>query len=84
LKTDLEWLDEHRRPGPPPLFILKREKCSRPDHALTEFKTRLLEGLKAIRHSSRPSLEAARGDTGIVRQLIAGQTPFCWRSRAFQ
>ena len=75
LKTDFEWLDEHRRPGPPPLFILKREKCSRPDHALTEFKTRLLEGLKAIRHSSRPSLEAARGDTGIVRRLIVGQWP---------
>jgi hypothetical protein len=38
---------------------------------LYEFKTRLLERLKGIRHSSRPSLKAVWGDIGIFRLLIS-------------
>ena len=42
---------------------------------LYEFKTRLLERLKGIRHSSRPSLEAIRGGIGMFSLLIADQIP---------
>jgi hypothetical protein len=41
-----------------------------------EFKTRLLERLKVIRHSSRASLGAERGDTGSFRHLVVDQRPF--------
>jgi hypothetical protein len=52
-----------------------REKYSLEVPVLYEFKTRLLERLKGIRHSSRPSLEAVRGDIGMFRLLIADQRP---------
>lgn len=41
-----------------------------------EFKTRLLERLKVIRHSSRPSPEAGRDETGSFRHLVVDQKPF--------
>jgi hypothetical protein len=64
--------------------FLNRGKYCRKVSVPYEFKTRLLERLKVIRHSSRASPGAERGETGLFRQLIVDQTLFCWRSRAFQ
>jgi len=61
-----------------------REKYGLEVPTLYDFKTRLLERLKGIRHSSRPSLEAVRGDIGMFRLLIADQRPICGQSCAFK
>lgn len=56
-------------------FILNREKYGPEVPVSYEFKTRLLERSKVIRHSSRASLEAVRGDIGMSSLLLVDQRP---------
>ncbi len=53
-----------------------REKYGLEVPTLYDFKTRLLERLKGIRHSSGPSPAADRGETGKFRHLVVDQRLF--------